>query len=143
MVNPLTDSTPRLFAPSHATTATAIGGPLAGAVVMAANYRKLARPSASVSAILSGALASATLVIMAWKMPPHSSGLFVVALYTGGLHVLARWLQGSAFDAHIAAGGTAHSAWRAAGVGLGCLALTFLAVALALFTVPPSWLPAE
>ena len=131
-----------LFSPSQATLATAFGGPLAGAVVMAVNYRHLARPRAGAITLFVGVTATATLLVIGSYLPTDASSLLIVLPYVALAHLTAERLQGNAFRTHRSAGGITYSAWRSVGVGL----LSFVAIGIALLAlflvVPDRWLPA-
>ena len=132
-----------LFSPIHVTLATAIGGPLAGAVVIAMNYRQLARTGAGTIAILLGALATVALLIAGWLLPKDVSPLLIVAGYTGLLYLVATMIQGPSLEAHPPAASGTRLAWRAALVGLSSLALIALIVFIAFLVLPDNWLPRE
>jgi hypothetical protein len=130
----------RLYSPHHVLIATAIGGPFAGAFLVSANYRQLAEPRASNTAIAVGVFATASLLIIGWFLPANSLGPVVVVAYAFAAQALATKLQGQAVAAHTSSGGLTQSRWRAAGIGAVSLAGMVLFIALAALVVPEDWL---
>lgn len=137
----VTDRSLRLYAPLHVTLATAIGGPLATGVLLAANYRIIGQPSAARSTVLGGILATLLVVGIMWFLPEGLLDLLLAATYLGISHEVVRRLQGSYLKAHRSAGGDVHSPWRAVGVGLACLTVVVALIAILLLLVPERWLP--
>jgi len=132
-----------LFSPIHVTLATAIGGPLAGAVVIAMNYRLLARTGAGTIAILLGALATVALLVAGWLLPKDFSPLVIVAGYTGVVYLVATRIQRPSLEAHPPAASRTQLAWRAVLVGLSSLALIAFILFVAFLVLPDNWLPRE
>lgn len=121
----------RLFSPGQVTLATVIGSFLAGAILMALNYRRLGQPAAARKAFR---LAAAALVALAVAGPflPESStvsiGLAVGSVVA--MNQLANQLQGSPCRSHAARGGRTGSGLAVVGIAILCLvgvlALMFL-----------------
>jgi hypothetical protein len=110
--------------------ATFFGGPLAGTVLMASNYRKLGQGNEGVLALVLGAAASVGLIYMALKttMNPWVATLVLLVCTSAA----AYQLQGDAIKTHVAWGGQLYSKLRAFGVAiatalvLGCALIGYL-----------------
>lgn len=130
-----------LFPPNAATLATFLGAPIAGAVVLAMNYRRLGRSSAALRAVLWGLLATAALIGLGFVLADRSPAFLVALIPVAIMAQLAKTLQGEAFEQHKQAGGKVASMWKAAGIGLvslvGLLAVIFvIAIAMESLTGP-------
>jgi len=132
----VTDRSFRLYAPLHVTLATAIGGPLATGILLAANYRRIGRHSAARLAALGGVVATLLVLGTAWVLPSGFLDLLLAAAYLGIGHEVARQLQGGVVADHRSAGGSLHSPWRAVGVGLACVAVVLGLVAMLILLLP-------
>ncbi len=131
----------RFYSPHHVLIATAVGGPLAGAFIVAANSGNLGKRRASNTAIVVGVLVTGLLMLIAWFMPPNWFGPVVVAAYALAAQALAVRLQGQALAVHMSSGGRMQSRWRAAGVGAASLVTILLVILLAALVLPGDWLP--
>ena len=95
----------RLHSPAGVTWATALGGPTAGSIVLALNYWKWGQKAVAVAVVAAGFVATAIIAWLAIITPASVPAfVFLVPQLVGG-YVVARWLQGRRFDAHVAAGG--------------------------------------
>jgi len=123
----------RLFDSGAVAVATFFGSPLAGALLMAMNYRRLGKAGKAGLALLLGLLAAALLVAIGWN---STSGSGVVGLvFLIGTWQVAKAVQGKAVEAHKAQGGQLASKWLAFGVGVAVLACLFGAVVLVIYGV--------
>jgi hypothetical protein len=93
-----------------------LGSPLAGAVLIASNYRKLGQGGNGILALIVGAAASAGLILMSLKSTQSPAIASIVLFVCTGL--AARELQGNAIKTHVAWGGQLFSKWRAVGVAI-------------------------
>jgi len=96
--------------------AALLGSPLAGAVLIASNYRKLGQAGNGFLALLLGAAASVGLMYMGLKMTVNPTVATIVLVVCIGL--AAKELQGNAISTHVAWGGQLYSKWRAVWVAL-------------------------
>jgi hypothetical protein len=106
----------RLYDVAAVAVAAFFGGPLAGTVLMASNYRKLGQGNNGVLALIVGAAASVGLVYMALKTTANPAIASVVLMVVTAL--AAKQLQGEAIKTHIAWGGQLYSKLRAVGIAI-------------------------
>ena len=97
--------------------ASLLGSPLAGAIVLAINYKRLNRAGAGWLTILVGTAVTAALVAIGMMLPGGVGGAIGIAHYFLGVGA-SRALQESDLTAHKQLGGAMSSNWRAAGIGL-------------------------
>jgi hypothetical protein len=93
-----------------------LGGPLAGTILMASNYRKLGQGSKGALAILVGAIASAGEIyigLTSTKNPAIATLLLFAATWFAAYE-----LQGNAIKTHVAWGGKLASKWAALGTAI-------------------------
>lgn len=128
--------TPKLFTVGQVTTATFLGSPIAGAVLLALNYRTLGEPTKARQAVVWGVVATAALMVLSWFLPESFPNMILPVAYTIGIAQLTKQLQGPAIERHLAEGGARGSHWKSVGVGLaGLLAVVVVMVAL-IFVIP-------
>ena len=106
----------RLYDVGAVFLAAFLGSPLAGAVLIASNYRKLGQGGNGILALIVGAAASAGLILMSLKSTQSPAIASIVLFVCTGL--AARELQGNAIKTHVAWGGQLFSKWRAVGVAI-------------------------
>ena len=116
----------KVYIPNHVALAAFLGTPLAGAWLIAANYTALGRSGDRTRTLVVGFVATLVLFGFASLLPDGFPGTFLGIAYAIALRELTRHLQGKPIDHVLASGGTKHSGWRAAGVGV-----VFLVIALA------------
>ena len=127
----------RLYDHRSVGVATFFGSPLAGAALMAINYRRLGRSRAAAWAILAGLLATAALIALAmltssdW-MKPLPIGLTFAMAYA------AKGMQGAAIDQHVQQGGGLISRWAAFGIGMAGLVAVCSVIVAIVFVQQPS-----
>ena len=118
----------RLYTPQHVAGATFLGGPLAGCVLMATNFRRMGNSDAATGSVLVGLLATVALAMIGIFVPGLPSGFgtlaCVVSIFL--MSMLAKNMQGEDLEAHTRAGGKTASGWAAAGIGLLVLATEFV-----------------
>lgn len=120
-----------LYSPGAVGLATFVGAPVAGAAIMAMNYRRLGRPAAANKVILWGVAGTAALIALGFALGNHAPGIPLAFVPVAVMLQLARSLQGGAFSQHKAAGGKVASLWKAFGVGAASL-VAVLAVIFAI-----------
>jgi len=121
----------RLFDSGAVLVAATFGGPLAGSLLMAVNYKRLDRSGQGVLVVFLGAILTAVLVAIGWNMTQVSSGLAVLALIATWR--LAKAVQGRDVAAHVARGGQLGSKGAAFGIGVLTLAGVFGATAFVVY----------
>lgn len=125
-----------LYTPGQVTLATFLGAPVAGSVLLAVNARRLrSRPSPGLT-VVCGVAGTLVLFALAYLLPDNVPATAVPAGYTVAMFQVARQLQGSRVNNHLAAGGRKRSWWTAAGIGLASMVLVLL-VALAIAALLP------
>jgi hypothetical protein len=115
-----------MYSPGEITAATFFGGPIGGAWLLAINYRRLGEPRKARATIAIGVLALAALGGLGLLIESHTSSLGLASVVA--MSVLARSLQSAAYERHIALGGPRASVWRAIGIGVAGLALSFAVI---------------
>jgi hypothetical protein len=113
--------------------ATLFGGPLAGSILMAVNYKRLGRTSQGVLAVILGAIVTAVLIAVGWDST-HVSGALGLVVFLGTWQ-LAKATQGSEVEAHVARGGQLGSKWLAFAIAIATLAVLTGASVLAFYEV--------
>jgi hypothetical protein len=121
-----------IYSAGRITLATLIGGPLGGSWLMALNYKRFAEPRNARMAIALGVLGTAAAIALWLAVGGAELWLVIAPVIAVGL--LALLLQGTAYDQHVAVGGSRGSSWRAVGVGAVSL-VVYLAVILGSITI--------
>jgi hypothetical protein len=117
----------KLHSPRAIGLATFLGMPLAGGVLLALNSWRLGNLAMARECILFGFTNTWILVgLSLLNLPIGLLQLFCIL----GMYKLAHELQGGAFRKHLENGGRKCSLWLAAGVGLGCIVMMVVAIAL-------------
>jgi hypothetical protein len=124
-----------LYAVGHIATATFLGSPLAGCILMALNYRRL-DPDKSVLTIILGILATGILLAFVFVLPDNFPNAVLPAAYTGAMAWVAEMKQGPAIRTATAAGEPKASHWRAIGIGLATLISLMLVLFAIVFSLP-------
>jgi hypothetical protein len=109
-----------LYSPLSAALAAFAGTALAGALVIAFNYRRLGQTEMAWRSFIIG-LATSMLILtlaMAERVPKFFTGLPMGILQAIALGWLANKLQGRDFSQHVEAGGCRGSFWGVAGIVL-------------------------
>ena len=109
--------------------ASLLGGPLAGCILLAANYRAHGRATAFRLTLALGFLATGGLVALAVLLPPQLVLSFVPFVVAGGIACVAAQLPPPTDPEP--PGLVPQSLWRAAGIGLSI----FLAIGIMVFAV--------
>lgn len=116
-----------VYSATQVGVATALGGPLGGAWLVALNYKRLDAAEKARTAIVLGVLAMA--VVNALVLLASYSMLRLVVMVPGIVMAgLAELLRGDGYTRHVVLGGTRGSNWRAVGVGVACLPIHFMPI---------------
>jgi hypothetical protein len=129
----------RLYSPGQVALATLLGAPIAGALLLAANYRELGEVNAPRKAVVWGLVGTVLLLMLSFVLPdslPNSTLPMSTAIT---VFLLAKNLQGTLYDSHVGAGGPKHSSWRAAGIGAACCIAILLIMFCLLLILPDAW----
>ena len=119
----------RLFTPRHVAAASLLGGPLAGFVLIAVNFTRLADAAAAKGSAMAGLVLTALLWLTVYSDPLHLTwhtalaGPVITAVF---LWLTANTLQGPDLKAHAIAGGETASTWTALELGLLAVAAQVL-----------------
>jgi formate-dependent nitrite reductase membrane component NrfD len=109
---------PKLFAPWSAAAAAFLGMILAGAIVIAINYRRLGKIEAACQCLIIGLAIS--ILEITWTIsglfPKQLAGFPMGILQAATVYLIAEKLQGTTFKEHIQNGGKASSYWWAFGI---------------------------
>jgi len=111
----------KLFTPPHVAVASILGGPLAGFLLIAANFKRLAEVGAAKGSVAAGIVGTALLWITAYLDPlqlASCKGIISTAVAALFMWLAADVLQGPDLKAHALAGGDTASAWTAVEVAV-------------------------
>jgi hypothetical protein len=114
-----------MYSPWQVAGATFFGSPLGGGWLIALNYKRLAQPKKAGMAIVLSVLATVAMIALEHADARMEGPLLMFPF--AGMALLARYLQGAAYDRHVAVGGSRGSTWRAAGLALVSLVIYFTA----------------
>ena len=115
----------RVYSLRQVLIAAAIGGPLAGPILLASNYRAFGKPQSSQFTLLAGTALTLLVCLIAWLLPPDIPRPILTMAYFALTGFAATGLQGYALATTRAAGTPLHSTWRVLGVSVISLAATF------------------
>jgi hypothetical protein len=119
----------KLYSAWAVCVATVMGGPLAGGIIMAINYRRLGEKGKAVHAIVWTAVAMAAFCVVGAIFEDMPNLVFMPPQWIG-MYLAAKAFQGPAMTRHELGGNLFDSAWVAAGIGLAC-GIALFAVILA------------
>ena len=112
----------RLFDATSVFIASLLGSPVAGATLMALNYRRMGNAQRAIFAVVIGIVATVLASVLGYFVPSSAS----IAVGIGvalGTKSAAQYLQGADVNQHEVRGGQLSSRWAAGGVGLAFLAV--------------------
>jgi hypothetical protein len=104
----------RLYSPAMILVAAFLGFPIAGFLLIGANYRALGRKGASWGAWTGGVLLTVGIMVAAYLLRQHVSIYFFSGIGVLGTYWIAVRLQGSAYAEHVSSGGRTSPAWKVA-----------------------------
>lgn len=118
----------RLFTVGQITTATALGAPIAGSLLIARNYRELGKANEGRKALLWGVVSTVLILWLSMLLPEGFPNSALPIGYCFAMLQLTRRLQGTAISNHIATGGAKGSWGMTIGLGIACLAAIVLLI---------------
>jgi hypothetical protein len=127
ITNPI-EQTGKLFSVSQITLSTFLGTPIAGCLLVAANYRQLGKDAAALPTLGVGAASTILIFAIAFSLPENFPNAALPVAYCFGMRQLVSYFQGDAISNYLKAGGRKGSWIIPIAVGLGCLALIFAVV---------------
>jgi hypothetical protein len=127
----------KLYSVQQITAGTFLGSPMAGALLLAANFRALGQPRQGRNTVLVGIGATIALLALAFLLPDRFPNYVLPLAYTLGMRAAVNQMLGSALAAHFGAGGGRGSNWRVAGIALACLGGLMAAVLVAAIVAGP------
>jgi hypothetical protein len=122
----------RLFDPTSVGIAAFLGSPIAGAGLMAINYRRLGRQTNAIVAFVMGVAFTALSIVIANRLPGYLTTAISIGLFSA-VYRIAKSLQGPIVAEHVAQGGQLSSRWTAAGLAVSVAAALFLLIFGAVF----------
>ena len=110
---------PRLHSPTAITVATVIGSPVAGALLLAQNFRTIGNRHAAWHYAIFGLSTTLILIGLAFflNLPP----LLLPIIYCVAMYNLAVVMHRRHFRSYIESGASVRSLWLGIGIGFGCL----------------------
>ncbi len=135
-MNGKTNDVVYLYSPGLITAATILGAPVAGCILLAHNYRSLGMKSSARQLLLWGILGTAGLLVVAFFLPDKFPHMVLPIGYTMGMREAVKQLHGKEYESHVASGGAKGSAWKAVGIGVGCLCAIMAVLFLVIMIVP-------
>jgi hypothetical protein len=114
----------KLFDATSVGYATFFGTPIAGAALMALNYRRLGKGRSAILALLGGLVVTGLVILFAYLIPSSASTAIAIGLVVA-MRSVAKALQGPAIEQHLRQVGDLGSGWAASGLGLAVLAIIF------------------
>ena len=130
----------KLYSQNAIDLATFLGTPIAGTLLLAANFRKLDNHDSSRNTIILGFVGFAIYAYaLIWLSPaldvvPNAAFTF---LQLAVIHTYGKWKQAEALRRHEELAGAFHSKWRAAGISLLAVPLSLALFFLATLTTIP------
>ncbi len=112
-----------LYSPKQVSLAALLGGPIAGCILFASNFRRLGEARLSRVSLACGFAGSALIVLGSIELPSRLVA-FASAWVAGTIAFVARRIQGRAFDMHLAQGGRKSSIWAVLRVVLASVVAT-------------------
>ena len=123
----------KLFTPRHVLLITLLGGPLGGAMAMAANYRAFNDTGNLFRTLGFGVVGTLILMTISVLLPENVPGAAIAVGIAFACRILTEQLQGPMLIRHLEKGATPHNGWRVAGTGIAALLATLpMALLLAL-----------
>ena len=108
-----------LFSPRQMLVAALLGSPLAGVILLQANFRAMARPRDAKRTLLFGTLAAVAFFALMFILPDRIPPLPINIAAALTFYKVADSMQGAAFTRHRAANGERQSNWLVFGISVG------------------------
>ena len=128
----------KMYSMAQVVTATFLGSPMAGGILISQNYKELGESEKSKKSIIWAAIGTLILIVLALVMPqniPNSAFLIIQMAIVGTWYSKT---QESYFKAHKEEGGIQGSWWKVVGIGLGYLIGVFVAIFAIVMALPES-----
>jgi hypothetical protein len=132
--SPQTGPAYTLFDSTSVGLATFFGTPMAGAGLMALNYRRMGKRSGAIAAFVVGLAMTGLAILLGARISPGVSTAAGIGLLVATIRT-AKALQGAAVDEHLRQRGQLGSRWTAIGLGVAVLAIICGGVFLAAFVL--------
>lgn len=117
----------KLYSKKAVMIGTMLGGPLAGAYLLAKNFKTVNKSERVAQAWTIGIIAFFVLILLGFFILEQVPNFLFIFFYAWMGHFAAEKMQGDFLDKHEEEGGTFYSNWRAAGIGVIAAAI-FLAL---------------
>jgi hypothetical protein len=121
----------KLFHPIAVGGITFLGGPLAGSIALAMNFRRMGNTGAAWISLICGLVATAVAIAFGFATQNDTSSasmLLLPLMFMAIASVVANKYQKDFYQKHLESGGKRVSIWTAIGVTVGGVALTFAAI---------------
>ena len=116
--------------------ATFLGAPIAGTLLLAANFRKLNQTGTADKTVFLGAISTIAVMVVAFLLPEGFPNYILPLAYTGIMSWIVKEIHSAGYDKHIRQGGAKGSNWRVAGIGFACLVGIFVVIFILLMLIP-------
>jgi membrane protein YqaA with SNARE-associated domain len=114
----------RLFDANSVLIAAILGSPVAGATLMAINYRRMGKAQKAILAVAVAIVATVAGSLLGYFVPAFATTVVAITLALATKGAAQHW-QGRVVADHFVRGGGLSSKWAAAGVGVAFLAVFF------------------
>lgn len=139
----LTPSKIKLYSPGQVAWASFLGSPIAGAILMALNFRRLTDFKSANYTLVCGLMGTCLLFVLAFFLPENVPNAVLPAIYVYTMYQCAKEFQGKVIKNRLAIDGVKGSGWFATGVGILCMILFLVFVFAVLIALPEAWLGEE
>lgn len=126
-----------LYEPRVVGIATFLGSPIAGAIVMAINYKRLGKVFLGLLAIVLAVIGTVAVIALASSLPSNALSIGIAVALVVLMMWLTKMLQGRAIESHRAAGGNIGSSAIGWVTGLIFLVLIFGTIFAWAYLTPP------
>jgi hypothetical protein len=122
-----------LYTTNQIAVATFLASAVAGAWLMAANFRAIGLRARARNAVLIGIGVTIATIVLGFLLPDRVPNFVLPVAVAFGIRALAERHFATLIAEHIAAGGELRSGWRVAGITLAVLAILFAAAFVGVF----------
>jgi len=130
----------KIYSLGQISAAALVGSPIAGAILIASNFRAFGLPDSSKNSLLLGVASTVIIIVAGFFVPESTPNSVIPAIYCTIIYYLAKHYQGVKVDDFIEAGGQKYSHWRVFGIAVACL-VAVMAIAFTVLSLNPELIP--